>query len=70
MLQRGQFLECGGGRVAYGLNDDGIAIRRQIEIGARSLSAVEILSGLRDGDKVIISSIDQFRGAESVLVTN
>jgi HlyD family secretion protein len=70
MLQRGQFLESGGGRVAYVLNDDGIAIRRQIEIGARSLSAVEILSGLNAGDKVIISSIDQFRGAESVLVTN
>ena len=70
MLQRGQFLESGGGRVAYVLSDDGIATRRQIEIGARSLGAVEIVGGLRDGDKVIISSIDQFRGAESVLVTN
>ncbi len=70
MLQRGQFLESGGGRVAYVLNDDGIAIRRQIEIGARSLGAVEIISGLREGDDVVISSIDQFRGAESVLVTN
>lgn len=70
MLQRGQFLESGGGRVAYVLNDDGIAMRRQIEIGARSLGAVEIISGLRDGDNVIISSIDQFRGAETVLVTN
>ena len=70
MLQRGQFLESGGGRVAYVLNDDGIAMRRQIEIGARSLAAVEIISGLREGDDVVISSIDQFRGAESVLVTN
>ncbi len=70
ILQRGQFLESGGGRVAYVLNDDGIATRRQIEIGARSLGAVEILNGLRDGDDVVISSIDQFRGAESVLVTN
>ncbi len=70
MLQRGQFLESGGGRVAYVLSDDGIATRRQIEIGARSLGAVEIVGGLRDGDQVIISSVDQFRGAKSVLVTN
>ncbi len=70
MLKRGQFLESGGGRIAYVLNDDGIAMRRQIEIGARSLGAVEIISGLREGDDVVISNIDQFRGAESVLVTD
>ena len=70
MLQRGQFLETGGGRVAYVLDGDGLAVRRQIEIGARSLGAVEIVSGLAVGDEVIISSIDQFRGADSVLLTD
>jgi HlyD family secretion protein len=69
-LQRGQFLETGGGRIAYVLRDDDIAERRQITIGGRSLSAVEITSGLAEGDRVIISSIDQFRGAETVLVTD
>lgn len=69
-LQRGQFLETGGGRVAYVLRDDDIAERRPITIGGRSLSAVEITSGLREGDRVIISSIDQFRGAETVLITD
>ena len=69
-LQRGQFLETGGGRVAYVLRDDEIAERRQISIGGRSLSAVEITSGLQEGDRVIISSIDQFRGAETVLITD
>ena len=66
-LPRGQFLESGGGRVAYVL-DDGLAIRHNIEVGARSLGAVEISAGLSAGDIVIISSVDQFRGAESVLV--
>ncbi len=69
-LQRGQFLETGGGRVAYVLRDDDIAERRQITIGGRSLSAIEVTSGLEEGDRVIISSIDQFRGAETVLITD
>lgn len=70
MLQRGQFLDSGGGRIAYVLDDDGLATRRPISIGARSLAAVEIQGGLAEGDKVVISSIDQFQGAETVLVTN
>ena len=69
-LQRGQFLETGGGRIAYVLRDDDIAERRQITIGGRSLSSVEIISGLSEGDRVIISSIDQFRSAETVLITD
>ena len=69
-LQRGQFLDSGGGRVAYVLGDDGLAARRSIEIGARSLAAVEIVAGLEEGEQVVISSVDQFRGADSVLITN
>lgn len=69
-LQRGQFLESGGGTVAYVLNDQGQAIRRRMQVGARSLGAVEIESGLDEGDQVVISSVDQFRGAESVLITD
>lgn len=69
-LQRGQFLESGAGRVAYVIRDDGYAERRAISIGGRSLSAVEIENGLEEGDQVIISSIDQFRGAETVLITD
>jgi HlyD family secretion protein len=69
-LQRGQFLDSGGSRVAYVLDDNSVAHRRSIEVGARSLAAVEIVSGLDEGEMVVISSIDQFRSAETVLVTN
>jgi len=69
-LPRGQFLDSGGGRVAYVLGDDGVARRRSIEIGARSLSEVEVMAGLEPGEKVVISSIDTFRGADTVLVTD
>ena len=70
MLQRGQFLDSGGGRIAYVLEDDGLAIRRPISIGARSLAAVEIQGGLAEGDRVVISSIDPFQGAETALITD
>ena len=70
MVQRGQFLESGGGRIAYVLDGNGLAIRQTIDLGVRSLGAVEISGGLNEGDRIVISSIDQFRGAESVLVTD
>jgi HlyD family secretion protein len=69
-LPRGQFLDSGGSRIAYVLDDDNVAHRRSIEVGARSLAAVEIVAGLNEGEVVVISSIDQFRSADTVLVTN
>ena len=68
-VERGQFLDSGGGRVAYVLAD-GIARRTPIEVGARSLSAVEIVSGLSAGDVIVSSSIEAFAGADAVLVTD
>ena len=69
-VQRGQFLDSGAGRIAYVVNEDRVALRRQIEIGARSLSAVEVVSGLKPGDTIVISNLDPFRGADTVLLTN
>ncbi len=68
-VQRGQFLDSGAGRIAYVIDDD-IATRRQIQTGARSLGAVEIVSGLEPGDTIVISSLDPFRGADTVLLTD
>lgn len=70
MVQRGQFLDSGSGRVAYVVGDDRVARRRQIQTGARSLGAVEVLSGLEPGETIVISNLDPFRGAETVLLTN
>ncbi len=70
MVQRGQFLDSGGGRVAYVVGDDGIAVRRKIDVGARSLGAVQVMAGLNQGDSIVISGIDIFQGAETVLITD
>jgi HlyD family secretion protein len=69
-LPRGQFLDSGGSRLAYVLGDDRVARRRSIEVGARSLSAVEVVAGLEEGETVVVSSIDAFRGADTVLVSD
>ncbi len=70
LVQRGQFLDSGSGRIAYVVSDDRVAMRRKIETGARSLGAVEVLSGLEPGETIVISNLDPFRGAETVLLTN
>ena len=69
MLPRGSFVENEGGRYAYVMDGD-IAVRRPIQLGGTSVSAVEILSGLQPGEKVVIAGTDSFEGAERVLVNN
>ena len=69
IVQRGQFLDSGGGRITYVLNSDGLAERRAIEVGARSLGAVQIVAGLSQGDTIVISNLDPFRSADTVLLT-
>ena len=44
-VQRGAFLDTGGGRVAYVVQGD-LAVKRPIRTGAVSVSEVEILEGL------------------------
>ncbi len=70
IVQRGQFLDSGAGRVTYVLNSEGLAERRAIEVGARSLGAVEIVAGLNQGDTIVISNLDPFRSADTVLLTD
>ena len=70
LVQRGQFLDTGAGRVAYVLNESGLAERRSIEVGARSLGAVQIVAGLDPGDTIVISNLDPFRSADAVLLTD
>jgi HlyD family secretion protein len=68
LVQRGQFLESGNGRIAYVVKD-GMAQRTNIVTGARSLSSVEVLDGLNAGQTIIVSGTDQFNGAQNVLIT-
>ncbi|MEL1265404.1 efflux RND transporter periplasmic adaptor subunit [Pseudoxanthomonas putridarboris] len=67
MVERGPFVEQGGGRYAY-VMDGSSAIRRPVQLGVSSLSNVEVLGGLQPGDKVVVSGSDLFGEAERVSV--
>ncbi|HET9317386.1 MAG TPA: efflux RND transporter periplasmic adaptor subunit [Vicinamibacteria bacterium] len=64
---RGPFVEAGGGRTAYVI-EDGIATKREIQVGSMSVSEVEIVRGLSEGDQIVVSDTSQFEGARTVLI--
>ncbi|QWT20628.1 efflux RND transporter periplasmic adaptor subunit [Bacillus sp. NP157] len=66
-VQRGSFVDESAGRYAYIVND-GMADRRDIRVGASSIDKVEILSGLKEGDKIVISGADTFGDAKHVAI--
>jgi HlyD family secretion protein len=67
-LARGSFVEEGGGHFLYVLQD-GQAVKRVVRLGAQSLSLVEVLEGLKPGERVITSGADNFKGAERVTLS-
>lgn len=68
-VPRGPFLESGGGRQIY-VVENGVATRREIAVGAVSVSEVEIVKGLQAGEKVILSDTSELAGAKTVLLRN
>ena len=64
-LPRGPFLEASGGRKAYVVSGD-TAELRAIETGATSVSEVEIVSGLEEGEVVVLSDTSRLEGAARV----
>lgn len=67
-IERGPFLEQGGGRQAW-VVEGSSAVRRPIQLGVAGLDAVEVLSGLQAGDRVVISGADRFDNADRVRIT-
>ncbi len=65
MVERGPFVDSGAGRVAYVVRGQ-VAERTPIQVGATSLNAVEIVSGVKEGDRIVISGTDEFKGAQRV----
>ncbi|MEN5062050.1 efflux RND transporter periplasmic adaptor subunit [Luteimonas sp. TWI1416] len=68
MVERGPFVEQSGGRYAY-VVDGNSAVRRPIQAGASSLGAVEIVSGLQAGERIVVSGSDLFGEAERVRIS-
>ncbi len=60
VLPNSGWLEAGGGSSAFVLAGDRRADRRPIQIGRRNPEQVEITSGLRPGERVVVSSYAGF----------
>ncbi|MEP6483059.1 MAG: HlyD family efflux transporter periplasmic adaptor subunit [Rudaea sp.] len=67
MVERGPFVDSGAGRVAY-IVHDGVAERAPIQVGATSLNSVEIVSGVKEGDRIVVSGTDSFNGAQRIVL--
>jgi len=67
VVDRGPFYDSGGGRLIYRVNGD-VAELVDIQTGSTSISQIEILQGLADGDVVIVSELSHFKGSERVLL--
>ncbi|MEW9571237.1 efflux RND transporter periplasmic adaptor subunit [Rhodanobacter sp. Si-c] len=67
-VQRGSFVDESGGSYAYVVRD-GIATKTPIRVGTSSIDKVEILQGLKEGDRIVISGTDSFKGAQRVAIS-
>jgi len=68
-IERGPWVESGGGHVAYFVDDD-LAVRRAVEIGAIGVDKVELVSGAREGDEIVISGTERFAEAPRARIAN
>jgi HlyD family secretion protein len=68
-VARGSFVDESGGRYAYVVRD-GIAYKTPVTLGPSSIDKVEILQGLKAGDKVVISGTSNFNGAAKVAISD
>ncbi|MEZ5313582.1 MAG: HlyD family efflux transporter periplasmic adaptor subunit [Thermoanaerobaculia bacterium] len=66
-VPRGPFLEAGGGRQVY-VVADGLARRRNVTIGAVSVTEVEIVDGLDEGEEIVLSDVGVANGAETIRI--
>ena len=66
-VERGSFVDAGS--VAYVVDGDQ-AHRTPVKLGAMSVSAVEIVSGLQAGQNIVVSSVSDFDDAPVVRLAN
>ncbi|MEL6593116.1 MAG: efflux RND transporter periplasmic adaptor subunit [Bacteroidota bacterium] len=68
LVAKGGFFQSTGGNWIYVLGDDGIARRREIRLGRQNPRYFEVLDGLMNGEKVIISSYDTYGEKEELVL--
>ena len=71
LLPRGGFYQKTGGQWVFILNSsESQAVKRTISLGRQNPDYFEVLSGLKQGDKVITSSYDNFGDVDKLIIKN
>lgn len=69
IIPRGSFYQTTGGKWIYALDKDGSrAVKRNIRIGRQNPQYYEVLEGLNDGEKVIVSSYDNYGEKDELII--
>lgn len=66
LLSKGLFYQSSNGKWVFVLNSENKAVKRKVRIGRENPFYYEVLEGLKEGDKVITSSYDEFKDVELV----
>ena len=64
VIKRGSFFNTTGGNWIYVLESDEVAEKREIKLGRVNSDYFEVISGLKEGDKVIVSSYSNYNDTE------
>lgn len=65
IIPNGNFFQDSGGRWVFVVNSDGTeAIKRSVTLGRRNKNFVEVVSGLEQGERVLVSSYSAFGDVE------
>ncbi len=68
-VKRGPFISSSGGRIAYKIIGN-TAKRVNVTLGVTSVGEIEVLSGLNEGDRIIISNNELFSQNEQLFISN
>ena len=71
LLPKGGFYQSTGGQWVYVVDKDGkFAVKRSISIGRHNPGYYEIIGGLQQGEKVIVSGYDNFGNVDKIILKN
>lgn len=66
LVSKGLFYQSTNGKWVFVMNSDNKAVKRTIKIGRENPFYYEVLGGLKEGDKIITSSYDDFKNVEEI----
>ncbi len=69
LIPRGEYLKASGGDWVYRIDEASkTAVRQSIRTGRRNAEAVEVVRGLKAGDRVVTSSVGVFGGRDKIVL--